>query len=72
MAATAPRPEGLALPEKLLDEALRLKVDLAGRSEDQIRQAVRVAWIEENREAIEGWNAWVEKHGLPLERYRAF
>jgi len=33
---------------------------------------VREAGIEENREAIEGWIAWIEKNGLPLERYRAF
>lgn len=72
MAATAPRAEGPALPRKLLDEANRLKVEVAGRSEDQVRQAVREAWIEENREAIEASNAWVEKHGLPLAKYRQF
>lgn len=72
MAATAPKAEGPNLPRKLLDEALRLKVDIAGRSEDQVRHAVREAWIEENREAIARWNAWTEKNGLPLERYRAF
>jgi antitoxin CcdA len=72
MAATAPKAEGPALPEKLLREALRLNVDTAGRSEDQVRHAVREAWIEENRQAIESWNAWTEKNGLPLERYRAF
>lgn len=72
MAATAPRAEGPALPRKLLDEALRLKVDIAGRSEDQVRKAVREAWIEENREAMASWNAWTEKNGLPLEQYRAF
>ncbi|HEX8125918.1 MAG TPA: type II toxin-antitoxin system CcdA family antitoxin [Allosphingosinicella sp.] len=72
MAATAPRAESPALPQKLLDEAARLKVDVAGGSEDQVRRAVREAWVEENWEAIEGWNAWVEKNGLPLERYRQF
>ncbi|HLL29628.1 MAG TPA: type II toxin-antitoxin system CcdA family antitoxin [Allosphingosinicella sp.] len=72
MAATAPKAQGSALPQKLLDEAVRLKVEIAGRSEDQVRQAVREAWIEENRAAIESWNAWTEKNGLPLERYRAF
>jgi antitoxin CcdA len=72
MAATAPKAEDPALSQKLLDEARRLKVEIAGRSEDQLRRAVREAWIEENREAIESWNAWVEKNGLPLERYRAF
>ncbi len=72
MAATAPEPESSALPQKLLDEAVRLNVDIAGRSEDQVRHAVREAWIEENREAIESWNAWVRTNGLPLKRYRTF
>ena len=70
MAATAPGPKDAAFPQKLLDEALRLKVDIAGRFEDQVRQAVRDAWIEENREALDGWNAWVQKHGLPYAQYR--
>ena len=30
------------------------------------------AWIAENREALEGSNEWVEKHGLPLAKYRMF
>ena len=72
MAATAPKAEGPTLPRKLLDEALRLKVDIAGRSEDEARGAVREAWIEENRESIAASNAWVEKHGLPLAKYRRF
>ncbi len=29
-------------------------------------------WQEENRAAIEANNAWVEKHGLPLAKYRMF
>jgi len=72
MASTAPKAEGPALPPKLLQEALRLGVPTAGRSLEQVRQAVREAWNEENGEAIKAWNDWVEKNGLPLERYRAF
>ena len=72
MAATAPKPEDSAVPRKLVDEARRLKIDIAGRTEEQVRSAIRKAWNEENREAIEAWNAWVEKNGIPLERYRAF
>jgi antitoxin CcdA len=72
MAATAPKAPGLVVPQKLLDEALRLNVPVEGRSEGEVRNAVREAWIEENREAIERWNLWVEKHGLPLEPYRPF
>lgn len=29
-------------------------------------------WLEENRDAIAKWNTWVEKNGLPLERYRCW
>lgn len=29
-------------------------------------------WLEENAEAIKSINEWVEKHGLPLARYRQF
>jgi len=72
MAATAPKPEGSVLPPKLLAEARRLHVDIAGRSLAQVEIAVREAWQEENREAIEAWNAWVDKNGLPLDRYRQF
>lgn len=72
MAATVRKPEGSPIPAKLLDEAKRLGVKVAGRSEDEVRQEVRAAWIEENRAAIEASNAWVEKHGLPLEKYRQF
>ena len=72
MSATAPKVERSDLPQKLLEEARRLNVDFANRSEEQVREAVREVWIEENRAAIESWNAWIEKNGLPLERYRAF
>jgi hypothetical protein len=27
-------------------------------------------WLEENAEAIESSNEWVEKNGLPLDEYR--
>jgi antitoxin CcdA len=72
MASTAPHPQRPPLPQKLLDEALRLGVDVEGLSEEEARRAVTAAWQEENREAIEGWNRWVEKNGLPLAQFRQF
>lgn len=27
-------------------------------------------WMEENAEAMQAWNDWVEKNGLPLAKYR--
>ena len=72
MTVTVRKPESSPIHAQLLDEAKRLGVEVAERSEQQVRQAVREAWIEENRAAIEASNAWVEKHGLPLEKYRQF
>lgn len=72
MTATARKPKHSPIPSKLLGEAKRLGVEVAGRSEDEVRHEVREAWIAENRAAIEASNAWVEKHGLPLEKYRQF
>jgi antitoxin CcdA len=72
MASTAPRAEGPALPPKLVEEASRLGVKIEGRSDEQLRLAVRTAWIEQNRDALKASNAWVEKHGLPLAKYRLF
>jgi antitoxin CcdA len=69
MATTARKPDNL-IPTKLLDEAKRLGVEIAGRSEEQLRDAVRSAWQKENREAIEASNAWVKKHGLPISKLR--
>lgn len=30
------------------------------------------AFLRQNREAMDAWNAHVEQHGLPLEKYRNF
>jgi antitoxin CcdA len=38
----------------------------------EIRETQNARWREENREAIEGWNDWVEANGLPLGEYRQF
>ena len=33
---------------------------------DASAQSRKRQWLEENREAIQSWNDYVEKHGLPL------
>jgi antitoxin CcdA len=57
-------------------EARALGLDPEAIAEKSLRDAIRAEkerrWREENREAIEAQNAWVEKHGLPLARYRMF
>lgn len=70
------RATNLSLPEDLVAEARRLGVNLSKACEAGLARAVRHEkgrrWLEDNRSAIEGWNRWTEKNGLPLAKYRAF
>lgn len=66
----------LPLNGALLSEAQALKVDLSEAAEDGIARAVKAEkerlWKNENAEAIRIENEYVEKHGLPLARFRQF
>lgn len=70
------RATNLTIDPVLLDEARSLNINLSATFEASLRDAVRArkaaAWLEENRAAIQSSNQWVEKHGLPLARYRQF
>jgi antitoxin CcdA len=70
------RATNLTIDPLLLDEARALNINLSATFEASLRDAVRkqkaAKWLEENRAAIQSSNEWVEKHGLPLERYRQF
>ena len=66
----------LSLAETLLAEARALDINLSRAAETGIATAVAEEkarrWRQENREAIEHYNAWVEENGLPLEAHRVF
>lgn len=70
------RATNLSVDPALLAEARMLNINLSATFEASLRDAVRkqksAAWLEENRAAIQSSNDWVEKHGLPLEKYRQF
>lgn len=70
------KPTNLSLEADLVAEARRLGISLSRAAEDGLRRAVAEAakrhWQEENREALLSSNAYVEKHGLPLAKYRIF
>ena len=82
MEASAPKPSPsrpltrVRLRADLIDEAGRLDIDISQACEkgleEQVARTRAEQWLEQNREAIEYQNAWVEKHGLPLDRYRQF
>jgi len=64
------------MAEPLLAEAEALGINVSQVAEEGIAKAVaakRTAlWLQENHEAIQSSNEYVEKHGLPLARYRMF
>jgi antitoxin CcdA len=66
----------LSLDAALVDDARALDVNLSRAAEEGLRKAVAAEkgrrWLEENRAAIDAWNGWVEKNGLPLAQYRQF
>ncbi|MEL6620122.1 MAG: type II toxin-antitoxin system CcdA family antitoxin [Pseudomonadota bacterium] len=70
------KPTNLSLDAALLAEARALKVNLSRAAEDGVRSAVAAAkarhWKAENAAALRSSNAYVDTHGLPLERHRQF
>ena len=74
------RPEvsrGLAETQApFITEARSLGLDAAAIAAKAVKEAISAEkgrrWLEENREAIEAHNRWVEEHGLPLAEYRMF
>lgn len=51
---------------------LNLSEVLESALEQAIREAERARWLEENREAFEAYNDWVEEHGVFGEAWREF
>lgn len=73
---TTRKPTNISLPETLLSEARALRINLSQAAEAGLVRAVAERraelWKNENRDALESSNRFVEQHGLPLARYRSF
>jgi antitoxin CcdA len=72
LATTARPPEKATFRttrDELLAAAAGLRIETAGLDTEALRAKVRqvgeALWLEENREAIEEWNAWVRENGIP-------
>lgn len=76
MTAAARRATNLSLNSNLVEQARALNINLSGAAEAGIAEAIAAEkarkWREENAEAIQSSNEYVEKYGLPLEKYRMF
>lgn len=70
------RAANVSLNAQMVDDAKELGINISRACEEGLAKQVKAErerrWIEDNRAAIDGWNAWVAEHGLPLEKYRQF
>jgi antitoxin CcdA len=70
------RPTNVSLSETLVKEAREMGLNISQACENGLRAATKVErdrrWLEENAEAIQSYNEWIEKNGVPLARYRRF
>lgn len=70
------RATSMTLDATLLDEARALGVNLSRAAEEGIAARTKAAraeaWQRENAEAIQNYNEYIEKNGLPLAEYRMF
>lgn len=70
------RATNVSLSTQLIAEAKELGINISQACEQGLRETIgktrAEAWLEVNREALQSSNAYVEKHGLPLTKYRQF
>lgn len=68
------RAVNLFVDADLLDEARQLQVNMSDTLERRLRTIVsaerRKRWLDENREAIESINSFIDRHGLLASRLR--
>lgn len=75
--ASAPKkPTNLSINSDLLATARELKINLSATLEQalihEVKELKRKRWLEENKEAIDACNDFVEKNGLFADKYRVF
>jgi antitoxin CcdA len=76
-ASKAPkRAVNLSLNSQVLDKARELGMNVSATVDallaEEVSKRYWARWNEENKEAIEHYNARIEREGLPLARYRTF
>lgn len=74
--SSSKKPTNLSLDQNLISEARELGINISQAAEGGLKEAVSKAkseqWKRENAEALKSSNEWIEKNGLPLEKYRSF
>ena len=72
----AKRAVNLSLNAQVLDTARELGMNLSSTVDallaEEVKKRYWERWNAENKDAIEHYNARIEREGLPLARYRSF
>ena len=76
-AAKMPRKAtNLTLNAQAIADAKELGINISAACEQGLVVAISKArgekWLRENHAALESFNAYVDKHGIPLAKYRQF
>lgn len=73
---TTKKPTNLSISSDLLATARELKINLSAILEQalihEVKELKRKHWLEDNKEAIDACNNFVEKNGLFADKYRVF
>ena len=66
----------LSLNSDLLAQAKAFNINISATVEKSLAEEVRkrkeIAWLEDNKAAIEEYNQRIEQHGLFSDKYRVF
>ena len=66
----------VSLSADLVEEAKRLGLNVSEACQTglaaEVKKAREAVWKEENRAAIESWNDYIRKNGMPYDQYRQF
>lgn len=70
------RATNVSLDAVLIEGAKELGINVSRACEEGLARRVKAErerrWQEDNRAAIDGYNAWIEENGIPLAEYRMF
>lgn len=70
------RATNISLDTKLVEAAKEYGINVSRACEEGLAKQVSdersKRWQEDNREAIDAYNAWIEENGVPLAEYRMF
>jgi antitoxin CcdA len=70
------RVANVSIDADILDSAKAFAVNISQAAERGVAQAVAQKqaeqWLRDNQAALDSSNAFVERHGLPLAKYRPF